>query len=180
MGQLFSTSFLDFLKNFTSKKAKILMVGLDAAGKTTILYKLKMDQVFCAPATIGFNIESIQIGNIFFTIWDVGGQQKIRDLWKHYFDDTNAVLFVVDSNDVDRIDEATEELHKMLESPKLKDVPVLIFANKIDLPNALDIEELKTRMRLNDLKQKNYLIQSCCACTGEGLHEGLNWISQQL
>ncbi len=106
------------------------MVGLDAAGKTTILYKLKLGEVVTTIPTIGFNVETVEYKNISFTVWDVGGQDKIRLLWRHYYQNTQGLIFVVDSNDRDRIDDAREELHKMLSEEELRDAVLLVFANK--------------------------------------------------
>ena len=102
-----------FLK--MKKDMRILMVGLDAAGKTTILYKLKLGEVVTTIPTIGFNVETVEYKNISFTVWDVGGQDKIRNLWRHYYQNTQGLIFVVDSNDKARIDDARNELHKMLQ-----------------------------------------------------------------
>merc|ERR1711898_38016 len=96
------------------QEMRILMVGLDAAGKTTILYKLKVGEVVHTIPTIGFNVETVEYKNVNFTVWDVGGQHKIRPLWRHYFQNTNGIIFVVDSNDRERIGEAKDELHRML------------------------------------------------------------------
>merc|ERR1712072_1010538 len=96
------------------KEMRILMVGLDAAGKTTILYKLKLGEVVTTIPTIGFNVETVEYKNISFTVWDVGGQDKIRKLWRHYYQNTQGIIFVVDSNDRDRIEDAREELVRML------------------------------------------------------------------
>lgn len=89
-------------------------VGLDAAGKTTILYKLKLGEIVTTIPTIGFNVETVEYKNICFTVWDVGGQDKIRPLWRHYFQNTQGLIFVVDSNDRDRINEAEKELQNMV------------------------------------------------------------------
>merc|ERR1712137_1443894 len=91
---------------FGKKEMRILMVGLDAAGKTTILYKLKLGEVVTTIPTIGFNVGTVEYKNINFTVWDVGGQDKIRPLWRHYFQNTQGLIFVVDSNDRERIAEA--------------------------------------------------------------------------
>merc|ERR1712000_777604 len=93
---------------------RILMVGLDAAGKTTILYKLELGEIVTTIPTIGFNVETVEYKKINFTVWDVGGQDKIRPLWRHYYQNTQGLIFVVDSNDKDRVVEANEELQKML------------------------------------------------------------------
>ena len=107
MGLTFSKVFG---RLFGKKDVRILMVGLDAAGKTTILYKLKLGEIVTTIPTIGFNVETVEYKNISFTVWDVGGQDKIRPLWRHYFQNTQGLIFVVDSNDRERIAEARDEL----------------------------------------------------------------------
>ena len=97
---------------FGKKEMRILMVGLDAAGKTTILYKLKLGEVVTTIPTIGFNVETVEYKNISFTVWDVGGQDKIRPLWRHYYQNTQGLIFVVDSNDRDRVEAARDEMHR--------------------------------------------------------------------
>ena len=130
------------------KEMRILMVGLDAAGKTTILYKFKLGEVVTTIPTIGFNVETVEYKNISFTVWDVGGQDKIRLLWRHYYQNTQGLIFVVDSNDRDRIDDAREELHKMLAEEELRDSVVLVFANKQDLPGAMTAPEVTDKLGL--------------------------------
>ena len=103
------------------KEMRILMVGLDAAGKTTILYKLKLGEIVTTIPTIGFNVETVEYKNISFTVWDVGGQDKIRPLWRHYYQNTQGLIFVVDSNDKDRVGEAHDELHRMLSEDELRE-----------------------------------------------------------
>merc|ERR1719387_170907 len=114
---------------------RLLMVGLDAAGKTTILYKLKLGEVVTTIPTIGFNVETVEYKNIKFNVWDVGGQDKIRKLWRHYYQGTNGIIFVIDSSDHDRIVDARKELEKLLGDDEMKDAALLVFANKRDLPN---------------------------------------------
>ena len=130
MGSMFSKIWARFVGK---KEMRILMVGLDAAGKTTILYKLKLGEVVTTIPTIGFNVETVEYKNISFTVWDVGGQDKIRLLWRHYYQNTQGLIFVVDSNDRERVDDAREELHKMLSEEELRDAVLLVFANKQDL-----------------------------------------------
>ena len=127
------------------------MVGLDAAGKTTILYKLKLGEVVTTIPTIGFNVETVEYKNISFTVWDVGGQDKIRTLWRHYYQNTEGLIFVVDSNDRERISDAKQELHKMLAEDELRDAVVLVFANKQDLPKALTAAEITNKLGLNSM-----------------------------
>ncbi|XP_074294014.1 ADP-ribosylation factor-like [Silene latifolia] len=165
---------------FAKKEMRILMVGLDAAGKTTILYKLKLGEVVTTIPTIGFNVETVDYKNVSFTVWDVGGQDKIRPLWRFYFQNTQGLIFVIDSNDRDRVIEARDELHKMLSEDELKDATLLVFANKQDLPNAMTVAEITDKLGLNSLRQRRWYIQAACATSGEGLYEGLDWLSSSI
>jgi ADP-ribosylation factor protein 1 len=162
------------------KEMRILMVGLDAAGKTTILYKLKLGEVVTTIPTIGFNVETVEYRNIQFTVWDVGGQDKIRPLWRHYFQNTQGIIFVVDSNDRDRVPEAREELQRMLNEDELRDALLLVFANKQDLPNAMSVAEITDKLGLHSLRQRTWYIQSTCATSGDGLFEGLDWLANEI
>uniref|UniRef100_A0A6N2KLK1 ADP-ribosylation factor n=1 Tax=Salix viminalis TaxID=40686 RepID=A0A6N2KLK1_SALVM len=141
-----------FSRLFAKKEMRILMVGLDAAGKTTILYKLKLGEIVTTIPTIGFNVETVEYKNISFTVWDVGGQDKIRPLWRHYFQNTQGLIFVVDSNDRDRVVEARDELHRMLNEDELRDAVLLVFANKQDLPNAMNAAEITDKLGLHSLR----------------------------
>uniref|UniRef100_A0A8P4G954 ADP-ribosylation factor 5 n=1 Tax=Dicentrarchus labrax TaxID=13489 RepID=A0A8P4G954_DICLA len=129
---------------------------------------------------MGFNVETVEYKNISFTVWDVGGQDKIRPLWRHYFQNTQGLIFVVDSNDRERVAESSEELSKMLMEDELKDAVLLVFANKQDLPNALSVSELTDKLGLHALRNKTWHIQSTCATQGTGLYEGLDWLSKEL
>merc|ERR1719382_1099425 len=104
----------------SKQEMRILMVGLDAAGKTTVLYKLKLGEVVTTIPTVGFNVETVEYRNLAFNVWDVGGQDKIRPLWRHYYQGTNGLIFVVDSNDRERIGEAREELSTMLGDDEMR------------------------------------------------------------
>jgi len=174
MGQAISAMIKSL---FGKMEARILMVGLDAAGKTTILYKLKLGEIVTTIPTIGFNVETVEYKNLKFTVWDVGGQDKLRPLWRHYFQNTNGVIFVVDSNDKDRVSQARDELAKMLSEDELRDAVLLVFANKQDLPNAMSTAEVTDKLGLHSLRQRNWYIQGCCATTGDGLYEGLDWLA---
>ncbi|CAK9872160.1 unnamed protein product, partial [Sphagnum jensenii] len=127
-----------------------------------------------------FNVETVEYKNISFTVWDVGGQDKIRPLWRHYFQNTQGLIFVVDSNDRDRIVEARDELHRMLNEDELRDAVLLVFANKQDLPNAMNAAEIPDKLGLHSLRQRHWYIQSTCATSGQGLYEGLDWLSTNI
>merc|ERR1712007_7990 len=159
---------------------RILMVGLDAAGKTTILYKLKLGEVVTTIPTIGFNVEAVVYRNISFTVWDIGGQDKIRKLWRHYYQGTEGLIFVVDSSDRDRVEDVCEELNKMLNEDEMRNAVLLVYANKQDLPSAMSAAEVSEKLGLHSLRSRQWYIQSTCATSGDGLYEGLDWLSNTL
>uniref|UniRef100_A0A1B6DN14 small monomeric GTPase n=1 Tax=Clastoptera arizonana TaxID=38151 RepID=A0A1B6DN14_9HEMI len=165
---------------FENKQISLAMIGLDSAGKTTILYKLKLGEIINTIPTIGFNVESVEYKNISFTVWDIGGQDKIRPLWKHYLENIKGLIFVVDSNDKERIEEAKSALQAILQDCKSPNTPLLVFANKQDITHAMNISELTQELGLKELNNRHWYIQKTCATTGEGLYEGLDWLSNVL
>lgn len=171
-----------FKRFFSFEEMRILMLGLDSAGKTTILYKLKLGDVISTVPTIGFNVETVQYNNIIFTVWDVGGQDKIRALWRHYFQNTQGLIFVVDSNDKDRVHEARDELQRMLQEAHLRDANLLVFANKQDLLGAYTVDDICEHLGLATLcgPHRKWKIQATCATTGEGLYEGFDWLADNI
>jgi ADP-ribosylation factor protein 1 len=209
-----------------AREARILMLGLDAAGKTTLLYKLKLDELVTTIPTIGFNVEHVQYRNLDLNVWDVGGQDRIRPLWRHYYRGTDALMyaparpcapcaqplpathsralftnpspdpfppcclhppsppsdsFVIDSSDRERLSEARDELHKVLNDSEMEaeNPLILVYANKSDLSNALSASAVGDGMRLHSLKHK-WFIQPSSAALGTGVYEGLEWLSEQL
>mmetsp|Transcript_41407 Transcript_41407/g.36778 ORF Transcript_41407/g.36778 Transcript_41407/m.36778 type:complete len:181 (-) Transcript_41407:230-772(-) len=174
MGLMISKLFDKFVGK---KEMRILMLGLDAAGKTTILYKLKLGEVVSSVPTIGFNVETVEYKKIKFTVWDVGGQDKIRLLWRHYYENTQGLIFVVDSSDRERVELAKEELHKMLGEEELREAALLVFANKQDL-GVMSVAEVTEKLGLHTLRGRDWYIQGTCAMTGDGLYDGLEWMSK--
>jgi len=160
-----------------TQELRILMLGLDAAGKTTILYKLKLGEVATTIPTIGFNVETVAYKNLSFTVWDVGGQDKLRPLWRHYYAGTDGLIFVVDSNDRDRITDARNELHNILGEDEMRGACLLVFANKQDLPESLPAQQISERLGLQEMRGRVWYMQPACATTGDGLMEGLDWLS---
>ncbi|XP_029450322.1 ADP-ribosylation factor-like [Rhinatrema bivittatum] len=166
---------------FYGLNARILLLGLDAAGKTTIIYKLKLNETVTTIPTIGFNVETVEpIKNVTFTVWDVGGQQKIRILWKHYFTNTDGLVFVVDSADSERFIEAKSELKAILDNDEMKGVPYVVLANKQDLPGARSPHELVEELGLSKLRGHEWHVQGCCATNGDGLVEGMEKLSEMV
>ena len=160
-----------------SSHMHIVMLGLDSAGKTTALYRLKFDQYLNTVPTIGFNCEKVKVrsGRIrghTFLVWDIGGQDKLRPLWRSYTRRTDGIVFVVDSVDDDRMEEAKVELIRTVKQPDNAGIPILVLANKQDLPGAKDPVEVARILGLSELSQ-GWHVQPACAIIGDGLEEGL-------
>mmetsp|Transcript_31147 Transcript_31147/g.54756 ORF Transcript_31147/g.54756 Transcript_31147/m.54756 type:complete len:184 (-) Transcript_31147:174-725(-) len=178
MGLLFSSLWSKIFAS--SKKYKICMLGLDNAGKTTILFKLHLGEVVETQPTIGSNVEEIKVNNLRFVCWDLGGQTTLRKNWADYFTNTSAVIMVVDSCDRKRIDEVKKEFYKVLGDPNLKNACFLVLANKQDCENKMEAAEIAQKLDLLALKTHSWHIQATCALTGAGLSEGMDWISHQI
>ncbi|WJX56708.1 hypothetical protein P8452_42342 [Trifolium repens] len=133
-------------------------------------------------SSVGATVGSFLNVIIFPSASDLGvpWRDKIRPLWRHYFQNTQGLIFVVDSNDRDRVVEARDELHRMLNEDELRDAVLLVFANKQDLPNAMNAAEITDKLGLHSLRQRHWYIQSTCATSGEGLYEGLDWLSNNI
>jgi small GTP-binding protein len=125
-------------------------------------------------------VEEVSFKNVNFQVWDVGGQTKIRPLWKHYFIGARAIIFVVDSIDVERMQEAQLALADMLSQEELRNSTLLVLANKQDLPGALQPTTIAERLKLHSLGSRAWHISATCAVTGEGVYEGLDWLAQEL
>ncbi|CEL98048.1 unnamed protein product [Vitrella brassicaformis CCMP3155] len=175
---LFVSELLSLVSS--QKPCRAVMVGLDAAGKTTLLYKIRLGEVVTTVPTIGFNVETVEYRNLNFTVWDIGGQHKIRQLWRYYYPNIDLIIWVVDSSDAERLDESAEELHSTLREPELADAALLVYANKQDLPGALSAAQLADRLALNTITRRPWFIQAACARTGDGLFEGLDWGAEQM
>ncbi|KAI8677014.1 hypothetical protein NCS56_00590600 [Fusarium sp. Ph1] len=161
---------------WAKKEIRILILGLDNAGKTTLLYRLKVGEVVTTIPTIGFNVESVTYKNLNFNVWDLGGQTSIRPYWRCYYANTAAVIFVVDSTDIERLQTASEELSAMLNEEELKDAALLVFANKQDQPGAKGAGEISEALRLGELRDRNWSIMACSAVDGSGVNEGMDWL----
>ncbi|CAG2235362.1 ARF1_2 [Mytilus edulis] len=179
MGQLISKLYTLVSGLSCSVAANIVMLGLDSSGKTTILYKIKLNETVKTLPTVGFNVETVgPIKGISLTVWDIGGQEKIRRLWQHYLKNTDGLIYVVDSNDKDRLCEAREELYGILNSANMRNVPVVVIANKQDMPDALDPSIVAGCLNLDRMKKRKWKIQGACAKTGTGLFESMKAMSE--
>ena len=164
------------LRKGQEKEARILVLGLDNAGKTTILKALSDEETENIAPTQGFNIKALSKDGFKLNVWDIGGQKAIRAYWPNYYEGTDGLVYVVDSSDTERLQECLEELTGLLQEDDLKDVPLLVFANKQDLDLALDAQEVMTETKLEDITDRTWNIQACSAVTKEGLEEGMEWL----
>lgn len=156
--------------------ARFLIVGLDGAGKTAILYKLKCNEIITTLPKTSVNVEDFETKEMTFTVWDVAGKDRVRPVWRHYYENSDGLIFVVDSANRERVKDAAEELHKILDDDLMHDVPVLVFANKMDLPTAMSENQLIDSLRLQEVQRNKWSVQQCSAITGHGLSEGLQRI----
>ena len=163
----------------SDQEARILVLGLDNAGKTTILKKLSDEDIAHIMPTQGFNIKSLMHDGFKLNVWDIGGQKSIRPYWRNYYDSTDCLIYVIDSADRRRMEETGIELGQLLEEEKLAGVPVLIFANKQDLLNAVPASEISESLNLNTIRDRTWHIQACSAKSGEGLR-GIGVLSPPL
>merc|ERR1712070_404011 len=182
MGDFNNMGLLSIIKGLrkSEKEVRILMLGLDNAGKTTILKKLSDEDISHVMPTQGFNIKSLLTEGFKLNVWDIGGQKTIRPYWRNYFDNTDILIYVVDCADRRRVEEAQDELMELLDEDKLAGVPLLVFANKQDLINAASPDEVVEALALQEIKDRAWQIEGCSAKTGTGLQEGMNWAVKQM
>ena len=178
MGFLFSKVVELFSKS--TNNFKIVILGLQNAGKTTILYRLSLGQLVSTQPTIGANVEEISHNNVKFQAWDLGGQETMRSVWDVYYINTDAIIYVIDSADLDCYEDSKIEFMKLLQNEELKSTTILIFANKQDMDSAKPVADLVSIYGLDKIKDQLWHIQPCSAKTGEGLMAGLKWLSDQL
>jgi len=176
---LYITKIIETFNIFASSKpTKIVMLGLDGSGKTTILNQMKLREYISTIPTIGFNVETVEYKKLKMTIWDLAGQAKLRRLWKHYFQGSDAIIFVIDSSDKERMEIVKEEMYGVLNDMDLMGANVLIFANKQDI-GVMTPEDITNKLELHTLKRP-WKVIGTCAATGAGIIEGLEWLSQEM
>ncbi|XP_034153566.1 ADP-ribosylation factor-like protein 6 isoform X1 [Esox lucius] len=184
------------------KEVNVLCLGLDNSGKTTIINQLKpSNQSLFGPLsddwkhisqvktqtqdivpTIGFNIEKFKSSSLSFTVFDMSGQSRYRNLWEHYYKESHAIIFVIDSGDKLRMVVAKEELDTLLNHQDIRSrrMPVLFFANKSDLRESMSSVKVSQLLCLENIKDKPWHICSSDAVKGDGLQEGVDWLQEQI
>ncbi|KAF8629584.1 hypothetical protein AX15_003332 [Amanita polypyramis BW_CC] len=158
------------------REMRVLFLGLDNAGKTTILKKLSDEDVRSVSPTLGFNIKTFIHGKYTLNIWDVGGQRTLRPYWRNYFEQTDAIVWVVDSGDRLRMQDCKQELHALLTEDRLAGASLLVFANKQDIHGSMSDSEISEALDLGSIKTHHWKIWPCSALTGKNLVQGLNWV----
>ena len=174
MGFIFSKLFATL---FGSKEYRLLILGLDNAGKTTILYQMQLGEAKITVPTLGFNVETVKYENLNFKMWDLGGQSEFRPYWKCYYEKTNAIVFVIDSTDKERLDIAKQELFILIKEEELEGVPIALLANKQDIEGALSDIEISEKMGLCDIKNSPWAIFKTIAKTGVGIDNAFKWLT---
>ena len=168
---------LSFFNLKKKKEIKGLILGLDNAGKTTILKTFKGEIALNLPPTKGFNFQKFDYNNTTFILWDLGGQKSIRKFWENYYEKENdCIIYVIDSSDSERLEETGNELYNILQQPELSGMPLVIYANKQDLNMALSVGEILEQLGLDDITDRKWTIIASSALTKQGLSTGLNWL----
>lgn len=165
---------------FGDNEHKVVIVGLDNAGKTTILYQFLTKEAVHTSPTIGSNVEEITVRNTHFLVWDIGGQESLRASWYSYYSHTEIVILVVDSTDRERLTVTKEELHRMLAHEDLENAAVLVLANKQDMKGSMTAAEISQCLTLDTITSHSWHVQACCALTGEGLPASLDWMRSKV
>jgi len=168
-----------FASKFKKQKIRILLLGLDAAGKTTILSQLKLGEAKATVPTVGFNVEEVRYKNLTFDVWDVGGQDRLRPLWRHYYRGASGIIFAVDSSDDARFNLAKTELHKLAQEVELQFATICVLANKQDVDGAISAKQLGEILEVDSLEAPHIVLPTV-ARTGEGLEEAMTWLSDHI
>lgn len=159
---------------------RLLVLGLDNAGKTTIIKKFNGEDINQISPTLGFNIKSLQYETFKLNIWDIGGQKTIRSYWRNYFEQTDGVIWVVDSSDKMRLEDTKAELHSLLKQQKLMGATLLVFCNKQDIPGSLTPEQIRDFLQLQTVNTRHWGAIGCSARSGQGLLQGVDWVVKDI
>jgi len=156
------------------------MLGLDGAGSTTVMYQIVLGKKVDTIPTLGFNHETVKYNGMELEMFDLGGVEKVRPVWRQYASEADAIIFVVDGNDSARFPQAREELQKFYSDIDQKRIPLLLFLNKTDLPNCVDIPTLEAELNPSQFPVSCYQTMVCCGKTGENISAGLDWLTEKL
>eukprot|EP00696_Hemimastix_kukwesjijk_P015133 gnl/Hemi2/3262_TR1146_c0_g1_i1.p1 gnl/Hemi2/3262_TR1146_c0_g1~~gnl/Hemi2/3262_TR1146_c0_g1_i1.p1 ORF type:complete len:184 (+),score=40.03 gnl/Hemi2/3262_TR1146_c0_g1_i1:199-750(+) len=175
--------FLTFL-GILNKKVRVVVLGLNNSGKSTVMNKLKPDSARLKEITptVGFSVEKFSHKRLNFTCYDMSGHNSYRNLWAFHYKESDGIIFVVDCEDRFRMSVVKNELDIVLEHPDIvrRRIPILFLANKMDMPEALSPPEVVEMLGLQNIMNKRWSIVATCATTGEGLEQGMSWLGEQL
>lgn len=170
---------------FQKEEYSVLILGLDNAGKTTYLEQTKMKftknyqgmNLNKITTTVGLNIGTIVVGGVKLKFWDLGGQEELQSLWDKYYAESHAIIYIVDSSDKERIDESKEAFDKMIVNESLKNVPLLLLANKQDLQDVVTVGNIKSVFSDRDMMgHRDCRVNGVSALKGDGVQEGIDWL----
>ncbi|EGE05978.1 ADP-ribosylation factor family protein [Trichophyton equinum CBS 127.97] len=160
------------------KEMRVLMLGLDNAGKTTIVKSIMGEDITTVSPTLGFIIKTIDFEGYKLNIWDVGGQKTLRSYWRNYFEKTDTLIWIVDATDRFRLDDCRRELAGLLVEERLMGASLLVFLNKTDVDGCMTEDEVRKGLELDAIKTHKWTIMPCSAVTGLNLTKGLSWVVQ--
>ncbi|CAO3670587.1 unnamed protein product [Umbelopsis vinacea] len=171
-------SLLEWLRSlFFKTEMELTLVGLQNSGKTTLVNVIASGQfIEDSIPTVGFNMRKVTKGSVTLKLWDIGGQPRFRSMWERYCRGVNAIVFVVDAADHDKIDAARSELKSLLEKPQLSSIPVLVLGNKNDLPSALNVDELIEILNLKTITNREVSCYSISAKNQVNIDITLQWL----
>ncbi|KAA0195700.1 ADP-ribosylation factor [Fasciolopsis buskii] len=174
----FFQRILDWIRSlFWKEEMELTLVGLQYSGKTTFVNVIASGQfVEDMIPTVGFNLRKVTKGNVTIKLWDIGGQPRFRSMWERYCRGVNAIIYMVDSADQDKIEAARNELHSLLDKPQLVGIPVLVLGNKKDLPNALAEHELISCLNLGAITDREICCYSISCKEQENIDITLQWL----
>ncbi|GAB68166.1 ADP-ribosylation-like factor [Plasmodium cynomolgi strain B] len=159
------------------KNIRIIILGLDNAGKTTIVKRLLGEDIYKVSPTFGFTIETLQFDKHLINIWDIGGQKSIRHFWKNYYENVDGIIYVIDSSDLFRIQLCSYELKQILKEERLYGCSLLILSNKVDIENSSKVEQIVEILKLNEMNiDRHWCINECSAFSGKGLLKSFMWL----
>ncbi|KAK6155746.1 hypothetical protein DH2020_009994 [Rehmannia glutinosa] len=168
---------------FSKMEFHVLILGIDKAGKTTLLEKLKSQYLNLEGLppdrivpTVGLNIGRVEVSNTKLVFWDLGGQPGLRSIWEKYYQEAHAVIYVVDAACPSRFEDSKSALEKVLQHEDLQGAPLLILANKQDLEEAVSTDELAQYLDVKRLDERVFTFQAVSAFDGLGIKESVNWL----
>lgn len=162
------------------EEKQVLILGNTASGKTKLIFRIKLSEAVTTIPTIGYNMETVDISNKHIILKDVGGQEKIRFLWKEHYSEANGLIYVYDVNDANSFDASVQILKQVLVEPELEGLPMLIMANKIDLGYQMDPSSIVDAVGQDLFNGRDYIVFPCSAENGDGVADGMDWLASQL